>query len=126
MFYRLGADLILIVHLLFVLFVVFGGLLAWRWRRLVRVHLAAVIWGALVEFTGFICPLTPLEVRLRELGGEAGYAGDFIGHYLAGLLYPAGLTRSLQIGLGIAVVLINALIYGLGFLGKHGHSRQLD
>jgi hypothetical protein len=112
MIYRLSADLILIVHLAFVLFVVLGGLLVLRWARLMWVHLAAVFWGALVEFAGFICPLTPLEVSLRQLGGESGYEGDFIGHYVTEVLYPLALTRQLQIWLGCGVLLSNVLIYG--------------
>lgn len=112
MIYRLGADLVLIVHLGFVLFVVLGGLLVSRWAWVMRIHLAAVFWGALVEFAGWVCPLTPLEGRLRELGGQTGYEGDFVGHYITEFLYPSGLTRPLQIWLGISVLLLNVLIYG--------------
>jgi hypothetical protein len=112
MIYGLGADLVLIVHLGFVLFVVLGGLLVSRWTWVMRIHLAAVFWGALVEFAGWVCPLTPLEGRLRELGGQAAYEGDFIGHYIAVFLYPSGLTRPAQIWLGICVLLLNVLIYG--------------
>jgi hypothetical protein len=122
MIYRLGADLVLIVHLGFVLFVVLGGLLVWRWPWLIWIHLAAAFWGALIEFTGFICPLTPLEDCLRELGGEVRYEGDFIGHYITEFLYPSGLTRPLQIGLGISVLLLNVLIYGY-FLVRKPHVR---
>jgi hypothetical protein len=112
MIYRLSADLVLIVHLGFVLFVVLGGLLVWRWRWLAGIHLAAVFWGALIEFSGFACPLTPLEGHLRQLGGEVRYEGDFIGHYITEFLYPAGLTRSLQIWLGSLALFSNLLIYG--------------
>lgn len=112
MIYRLGADLVLIVHLAFVLFVVLGGLLVSRWAWVMRIHLAGVFWGALVEFAGWVCPLTPLEGRLRELGGQAAYEGDFIGHYITEILYPRGLTRPVQIWLGICVLLLNVLIYG--------------
>ena len=118
MIYRLSADLVLIVHLGFVLFVVLGGLLVWRWSWLVGIHLAAVSWGALIEFAGFACPLTPLEDHLRELGGEVGYEGDFIGHYITEFLYPAGLTRSLQIWLGSLALLSNLLIYGYFLVRK--------
>ena len=112
MIFRLGADLVLIVHLGFVLFVVLGGLLVWRWTWLIWIHLAAVSWGALIEFAGFVCPLTPLEGRLRELGGEVRYEGDFIGQYITAFLYPPGLTRSLQIWLGSLALLSNLLLYG--------------
>lgn len=112
MIYRLSADLVLIVHLAFVLFVVLGGLLVLRWTRLMWLHLPALLWGAVVEFSGLLCPLTTLEWHLRELGAEGGYEGDFIGHYVTALLYPSGLTRQLQIGLGFTVLLTNLLIYG--------------
>jgi len=109
--YHLLAIVVLILHAAFVAFVVFGALLVARWRKLLWVHLLAVSWGVLVEFAGIICPLTPLEVDLRRLGGEAGYAGGFIDHYVTALLYPTGLTRNIQIGLGLAALLLNVLIY---------------
>jgi|SRR5205809_7492579 len=108
---RVAADAVLLLHAAFVVFAVLGGLLAWRWRWLVWLHLPAVSWAAFVEFTGRICPLTPLEVALRERAGEAGYSGDFIGHYLTSMLYPEGLTRPMQTAFGIGVVLINLAIY---------------
>ena len=108
---RIAADAVLVVHLAFVLFVVFGGLLVLRWPKLAWVHVPAAVWAALVEVNGWICPLTPLEVALREAAGEAGYRGDFLQHYLFALLYPEGLTRAMQVGLGGFVVLINAAIY---------------
>jgi hypothetical protein len=109
--YRLAADAVLAAHLAFVLFVVFGGLLVLRRRRLAWLHLPAVAWAALIEFSGWICPLTPLEVALRRGAGEAGYGGDFVEHYLVALIYPAGLTRELQVSIGVAVLLINLLVY---------------
>lgn len=121
MIYRLAADSILIVHLGFVLFVALGGLLVLRRSWLAGIHLAAVFWGALIEFAGWICPLTPLENRLRELGGEAGYEGDFIGHYITEFLYPSGLTRPLQIGIGIVVLFSNSLIYGFLLVRRRYH-----
>jgi len=102
---------ILSAHLAFVLFVIFGGLPALRWRRIAWFHLPAAMWGAWIELSGGICPLTPLENRLRRLGGEAGYGGGFVEHYLAPTLYPDGLTRPTQVALGVAVVLLNAAIY---------------
>ena len=112
MVYRIAADMLVVVHTLFVLFVVLGGLLVLRWPRVAWLHLPAAVWGALIEFTGCICPLTPLEKSLRSVGGEAGYAGGFINHYLVPLLYPSGLDRNWQIFLGFLVVVLNLAIYG--------------
>lgn len=112
MWFSLLADVILCLHLLFVLFVVAGGFLALRWRRVMFAHLPAAAWGALVELKGWVCPLTPLELWLRQQANEVGYKGDFIGHYLLPVLYPEGLTREIQIGLGIGVVVINVALYG--------------
>jgi len=109
--YTLLADLVLIVHLAFVIFVLCGGLLVLRWRWIAWLHLPAALWGAVVEFTGWICPLTPLENWLRTQGGEATYAGDFIGRYLLPILYPEALTRDLQFLLGTVVVVLNAAVY---------------
>ncbi len=111
MTYRVAADAVLIAHFAFVLFVVLGGLLVLRWPKLAWVHLPAVVWAAFVELSGSICPLTPLEISLRLSAGEAGYAGDFIEHYVVSLLYPDGLTREIQIVLGAGVVAMNALFY---------------
>ena len=109
---QLLADLVLLLHLTYVLFVVLGGLLVLRWRRIAWLHVPAFVWGAAIEFGGWICPLTPLENRLREEGGAGGYAGGFVERYLVPILYPEELTREVQIGLGIAVLLINLSIYG--------------
>jgi hypothetical protein len=106
------ADLVLLAHLAFVVFVVLGGLLVLRRPRLAWVHLPCAAWAAFVEFAGIVCPLTPLEVGLRWSGGEPGYAGDCIGHYLTAALYPAGLTRGAQIALGGFVLFLNLAIYG--------------
>jgi hypothetical protein len=105
------ADLVLVVHLAFVVFVVFGGFAALRWPRLAWVHVPVALYGATIEFLGFVCPLTPLEIWLRRRGGEAGYEGGFVEHYITAALYPSGLTREIQIGLGVAVLLINAAVY---------------
>ena len=105
------ADLVLLVHFAFILFVVLGGFLVMRWPWLAWLHLPAALWGALIEFAGWICPLTPLEVSLRRAGGEAGYAGGFIERYLTPTIYPEGLTRSVQVALGLVVVVINVLVY---------------
>ena len=113
MIYRTLADLILALHLVFVLFVVLGGLLVLRWPRTSWLHIPAAIWGVLIEFTGWICPLTPLENSLRTRGGEAGYNGGFIEHYIQPLLYPAGLTRSTQVVLGSLVLALNLTAYAI-------------
>lgn len=111
MFFRGAADLVLVVHLAFVLFVLLGGLLALRWRRVAWVHVPVALYGAAIEFVGFICPLTPLEVWLRRRGGQAGYEGGFIEHYVTAALYPTGLTREVQFVLGIAVMVLNGIVY---------------
>jgi hypothetical protein len=108
---RLAADVVLLVHFAFILFVLAGGLLVWRRRWLAWVHLPAVGWGALIELGGWICPLTPLENHLRTAAGASGYAGGFIEHYLLPVVYPQGLTRGLQISLGVLVLSLNLLIY---------------
>ncbi len=111
MLYRALADLVLIVHLGFVAFVLFGGLLVLRRPAVAWVHLPAAAWGVLIELAGWICPLTPLENALRLKGGEAAYAGDFIGHYVTEVLYPAGLTRGVQIVLGTFALAVNGAVY---------------
>ncbi len=100
------------VHFLFVLFVLLGGLLVLRWPRLAYVHLPAAAWGVLIEFAGWICPLTPLEQSLRLKAGEQGYSGSFTEHYLLPLLYPSALTRNIQLLLGCLVLGLNLGIYG--------------
>ncbi|UKL14595.1 DUF2784 domain-containing protein [Dissulfurimicrobium hydrothermale] len=110
--YLICADVLVFFHLAFVAFVVAGGFLALRWRWIMCLHIPAAVWGALVEFNGWLCPLTPLEQKLRLAGGQVGYTGDFVGHYILPLLYPAGLTRRTQTDLGLLVVAINILIYG--------------
>jgi hypothetical protein len=114
--FRLAADLIVALHAVFVLFVMLGGLLAFRWRWLPWIHLPATVWGIAVEFSGWICPLTPLENYLRQRGGAAQYGGDFIQHYVFQWLYPVDLTRSWQLLLGGLALAANALIYWRLFL----------
>ena len=113
MIYRALADLVLVVHLAFVLFVVLGGLLVLRWPRIALLHVPAAIWGILIEYSGSICPLTPLENSLRRAGGEAGYSGGFIEHYIQPAIYPAGLTRGTQIVLGSLALIVNLMAYGV-------------
>jgi hypothetical protein len=112
MIYRLLADSVLVLHLLFIGFVVFGGLLALRSPWIVLAHLPAACWGAFIELTGGLCPLTWLEVEFRRSAGDAGYSGSFIEHYLLPVIYPAGLTRDIQFGLAGFVILVNVAIYG--------------
>ena len=107
------ADATVVVHLAFVVFVVCGGLLVIRWRRVAWVHLPAVVWGAWIEFAGWICPLTPLENSLRARAGGATYGSTFTEHYLLPVLYPAALTREIQWGLGVFVILVNVVIYAV-------------
>ena len=111
MWMRFLAETVLVFHFAFVLFVVLGGLLVLRWPKLAWLHVPIASWGALIEFGGWICPLTPLENSLRQRGGESGYAGGFIEHYVTGLIYPEELTRTLQIALGVAVLAINGYVY---------------
>ncbi len=113
MLYRVLADLVLVVHLLFIAFVVAGGFAAVRWPRLAWAHVPCFVWGALIEFAGWICPLTPLEVRLRIASGQAGYSGGFIERYLLPIIYPGALNREIQIWLGLSVLALNAVAYAL-------------
>ena len=105
------AELVVVLHFCFVLFVLFGGALALRWPKMVWLHLPAAAWGALISFAGWVCPLTPLEKWLRRQGGAAGYEGGFVEHYILPVLYPRGLTHEVQIALGVIVILLNVLIY---------------
>jgi hypothetical protein len=109
--FRLAADAIVLFHAAFVLFVLLGGLLVLRWRWMAWVHLPAAVWGVLVEYAGWICPLTPLEDDLRHRAGDAVYSGDFIGRCLLPLLYPATLTRAMQVLLGSLALLVNVIVY---------------
>ena len=106
------AGLVVALHLAFVAFVALGALLALRWPRLAWVQVPCVAWAAFIEFSGRICPLTPLENDLRARAGLNPYSGDFVAQYVFPLLYPDGLTRRAQIVIGMAVVAINAAVYG--------------
>ncbi len=111
MFYNFLADLVVVIHSFFVLFVLLGGFLV-LWKPSVAwYHLPAVFWAAWLEFSGWICPLTPLENLLREKGGTAGYNVGFVEHYIVPVLYPASLTRQMQVIIGIVVVILNFGIY---------------
>ena len=105
------AFLTVLFHLSFILFVVFGGLLVARRRRLAPLHLACAAWGAYVSLANRMCPLTPLEKWFRRQGGGTGYTGDFIEHYMLAIIYPTGLTADVQKMLGAAVILLNVAVY---------------
>lgn len=105
------ATAVVLVHMGFVAFVVLGGLFALRWPRVAWVHLPVALWGAGIALVGWICPLTPFENWLRVQGGDAPYATGFLEHYLLPMLYPVGLTRTLQIATGAFVIALNALVY---------------
>jgi hypothetical protein len=109
--YGILASVVIVAHFLFIAFVAAGGLLVWHWPRLAFVHLPAVIWGAIIEFTGWVCPLTPLENYLRRLAGSSLYSGGFIEQYLIGVIYPANLTANTQYILGGLVIAVNLIIY---------------
>jgi len=111
--YGVLADGVVVAHLAFVVFVVVGGFLALRWRGLVWLHLPCALWGAYVELAGEVCPLTPLENRLRRMAGEGGYGGGFIERYLMPVLYPGELTREIQIALGVGVIVLNVAVYAV-------------
>jgi hypothetical protein len=113
MFASVAADAIVLLHLAFIVFVLFGAWCVLRWKWMAWLHLPAALWGASVEFFGWICPLTPLEQRMREMAGEQRYTGDFVDHYVVPLIYPAGLTPTIQLWLGLVVVVLNVAIYAL-------------
>ncbi|MBM3777604.1 MAG: DUF2784 domain-containing protein [Acidimicrobiia bacterium] len=110
---RALADGVLLLHLAFIAFVLAGGLLALRWRRVPLVHLPAALWGVFVEASGGICPLTPLENLLRQRAGDAGYTGGFVEHYLVPAIYPAGLTWNVQVVLASLIAAVNIGVYWL-------------
>ena len=113
MLLTLAADFVVLLHFAFILFVVIGGMVVLRWPRFMWLHIPAVAWGAFIELAGRVCPLTPLENGLRIAAGQAGYSGGFIEEYLIPVVYPEGLTRWFQISLGVGVVAINLVFYGL-------------
>ncbi|MFP4599290.1 MAG: DUF2784 domain-containing protein [Persicimonas sp.] len=109
--YRIAADIVVVLHLLFIVFVVLGGVLVLRWPRVAWAHLPCAVYGVLIEWVGWICPLTPLEHRLRDMAGHGGYEGGFVEHYLLPIIYPSGLTANVQLVLGAAVLVINVALY---------------
>ena len=119
MFLKLAADSVVLLHFAFILFVVLGGLVVLRWPRFMWLHMPAAIWGAFIELANRVCPLTPLENRLRIAAGETGYSGGFIEEYLIPVVYPDDLTRWVQISLGVGVIAINLVFYGLLVARRH-------
>jgi hypothetical protein len=119
MAYRILADFVVVVHSGFVLFVVLGGMLVLRWRPAMWIHLPSAVWGVLIEVAGWTCPLTPLENWLRDVGEDAGYTGGFVEHYLLSILYPARLTRNLQMAFGLVVLAVNVPVYWRVFSRAH-------
>ena len=115
MLYSLLADLVVLLHFSFVVFAVLGGLLVLRWLRCMWLHLPAAVWAALIEFQGWICPLTNLENSLRRAAGQRGYESGFVEHYLVPILYPADLNSGVQIVLGLFVIVVNVAIYAVAF-----------
>lgn len=124
MIFSVLADLVLTLHLAFVLFVVFGGFFVLRRPRLAWLHIPCATWGVMVVVAGWICPLTYLEDALRRLGGSAGYTGGFLSHYVSLLLYPPGLTRPVQIGLGLAALAFNLGVYAMVWRRTHAPERE--
>ena len=110
---RTGADLVVLLHLAFIAFVLLGGWLVLRRKWVAWLHVPALSWGVAVEILGLVCPLTPLELRLRASAGEAGYPGGFVEHYVIPVIYPPGLTASVQVALGVLVVALNAAVYAV-------------
>ncbi|MBI2834577.1 MAG: DUF2784 domain-containing protein [Acidobacteria bacterium] len=123
--FRLLADATVVAHAAFAVFVVAGGLLVARWRRVAWVHVPAAAWGIAIEYGGWICPLTPLENWLREGGGDAAYPGDFVAYYVLPALYPEGLTRTMQVVLGTAVLAVNVIAYWPVFR-RHRHRHDVS
>jgi hypothetical protein len=111
MSYQIAATTIALLHLLFIGFVLLGGLLVLRWPKLMFLHLPAATWGVLIEFFGWWCPLTRWENHFLRMAGRAGYSDGFVSHYIMPVIYPAGLTRGLEIAIGVFVLALNTAIY---------------
>ena len=126
MIYSFLADLLVVFHLVFILYVMAGALLIFKWPKTLWLHLPACFWGMIVEFTSWICPLTPWEIQLRRLAGEEGYTESFIAHYLIPIIYPSGLTPEVQMVLGGTVLIVNLSLYTLNLIKKRKRKTPED
>ena len=124
MIVRFAADLVMVAHFAFIVFVALGGFLVLKWWRLAIFHIPCVFWGVMIEFRGWICPLTPLENYLRKSAGGTGYHGGFIDHYIMPIVYPEGLTRQMQVYLGIVVLALNLSVYGVLLITRAARRRR--
>ena len=124
MIYVYLADFVLLLHLAFILFAIFGGLLVFRIPRTIWIHIPTLLWAAAIEFTGWICPLTPLENNLRIAAGKLGYQGGFISHYILPIIYPTGLSRESMFFAGLILILWNILIYGWYFSRQYKYRNK--
>ena len=116
MLYQLAVNITVLLHFAFIVFVIFGGLLVFKWRWLIWLHIPASIWAALIAMVGWICPLTPVENMLRHAAGGQIYTGSFIERYLVPVIYPTGLNREIFIAMGVFVIVINMIVYTILFL----------
>lgn len=124
MVFSILADIVVLIHAVFILFAVLGGFLVWRWKKATLVHLPAVAWAVTVELAGWTCPLTPLENYLRRSAGQSVYEVDFVNQYILPLVYPAGLTRQMQILMGVFVVVVNLIVYWRGYCRRRGLAKS--
>lgn len=118
MSYQIAADFIVFLHFIFIVFVVAGGLLVFKWRWLIWLHIPAALWGSMIAIIGWVCPLTPIENRLRQAGGYEVYSSSFIEQYLIPVIYPSGLNRGMFIAMGVTVILINVIVYTILFIKR--------
>ena len=118
MFFKVASDISLSIHMVFVLFVIFGGVLVFKWRRVLFFHLPCLFWGCCIEFFGWTCPLTPLENYFRQKAGESIYESDFIDKYIYTIIYPENLSTELQTQLGIVLIIFNFIVYSAVFLSR--------
>jgi hypothetical protein len=113
---RIGADLVLLGHFLFVLFAVAGGALVYFEPGWALVHVPVVLWSSIVNLAAWTCPLTPLEKSLRLSAGQSDYRGGFVQHYIGRLVYPKGMPRQMELVAGVSILVWNALVYALVLL----------
>ena len=122
MLYQLAADFIVLLHFVFIVFAVAGGVLVFKWRWLGYLHVPAAIWAALIAMVGWICPLTPIENMFRKAGGGEVYSVSFIEHYLMPVIYPSGLSREIFIAMGVVVIVVNVIVYAVLFVKRKNRS----